>query len=566
MDPENAIILQNKDQVLIPLLQDELPTAKEFKDNLASLSPEQKRFANAFREMQLSSSVFGVCVIQLKPQLEDILHLPQGALTKEIQLTQDLLTLFIDYQIPPDLLAYDGPEDTDRGTKVNMVKDCIQSVLGAVERLEATKREEQRQDLNQILRDYQDPGEIERYPGASDMLQYWNSNLRAEIEDVHRLLREMPTTVIGVDILDRVEKRLRASHGTERITKMESRLLADACHRKEAENRLQRMDQHLRSLQDAVKALRAAHEREGGFLHAHTQKNGAFVMDGGSIAGQQNKLQGSLGNKALIAASKEVGMATLEELERQRSVLNNIEKEIYRIDGAGSISAFAPARTLMRKLLTNSTSAHRARLDQLYTEIDGAANTTKGTERVQTFCQDLTAESAGAFDYRKEGPVERQQRLPQSKGNTAMQEPISSATSMAETVDFTNIPKQLDAKFEQHDSDNALHVTTIKTGDVWIRSHQKNLLSPTETKSMSSADIKTEKDKAFDLLDSLSRSGSLPLAYSEVHVVVAATHRFENDVVGTVVQDNIDPIEKVKQSSLLVASAIHSVPVDALIQ
>lgn len=47
----------------------------------------------------------------------------------------------------------------------------------------------------------------------------------------------------------------------------------------------------------------------------------------------QNKTQDSLGNtKAMIAASKEVGMSTLEELERQRDVLSNIEKEIDRVD------------------------------------------------------------------------------------------------------------------------------------------------------------------------------------------------------------------------------------------
>jgi len=131
-DPQDAIILQNKDEVLIPLLLNELPTAKDFKDAIVSLSPEQQRFAKSFREMQLESSVFGVCVIQLKPQLEDLLNLPQGALTKEIQLTQDLLSLFIDYQIPSDLLSYDGPEDADKATKLGIVKEYAKSVLDVI--------------------------------------------------------------------------------------------------------------------------------------------------------------------------------------------------------------------------------------------------------------------------------------------------------------------------------------------------------------------------------------------------------------------------------------------------
>ena len=128
-NPKEAIILQNKDKVLIPLLLNELPTAKEFKDAIVSLSPEQKHFATAFRGMQLESSVFGVCVIQLKPQMEVLLNLPEGALTKEIRLTQDLMSLFVDYQIPSDLLSFDGDENTSVKDKVGIVKADRKSVV-----------------------------------------------------------------------------------------------------------------------------------------------------------------------------------------------------------------------------------------------------------------------------------------------------------------------------------------------------------------------------------------------------------------------------------------------------
>ena len=65
-----------------------IPTAKEFKAAVKSLSPEQHRFAQAVRSMQLESTMFGVLVIQIKPQLERVLNLPNDSLTKEIQLTQ----------------------------------------------------------------------------------------------------------------------------------------------------------------------------------------------------------------------------------------------------------------------------------------------------------------------------------------------------------------------------------------------------------------------------------------------------------------------------------------------
>lgn len=61
--------------------------------------------------MQLAGTLFAVAVVQIKPALERLLRVPQGALTKEVELCQQLMSLFIEYQIPSDLMAYDGPEN-----------------------------------------------------------------------------------------------------------------------------------------------------------------------------------------------------------------------------------------------------------------------------------------------------------------------------------------------------------------------------------------------------------------------------------------------------------------------
>jgi hypothetical protein len=45
-DPKDAIILQNKGEAIVPILMNVLSTAKEFKDAVLSLSPEQKRLRN----------------------------------------------------------------------------------------------------------------------------------------------------------------------------------------------------------------------------------------------------------------------------------------------------------------------------------------------------------------------------------------------------------------------------------------------------------------------------------------------------------------------------------------
>jgi hypothetical protein len=74
--PSHAIIVQNKDKILIPLLtgfhvftnlKELIPSAKAFREAISSLSQEQQRFAKvhfnyvntkAFRSMQLESSLF----------------------------------------------------------------------------------------------------------------------------------------------------------------------------------------------------------------------------------------------------------------------------------------------------------------------------------------------------------------------------------------------------------------------------------------------------------------------------------------------------------------------------
>jgi hypothetical protein len=59
-----------------------LPAPMAFRDAVSSLSPEQRRFAQAFRSMQLDGSVFAVCVVPLRPHLELLLGLPPNAVSQ----------------------------------------------------------------------------------------------------------------------------------------------------------------------------------------------------------------------------------------------------------------------------------------------------------------------------------------------------------------------------------------------------------------------------------------------------------------------------------------------------
>ena len=404
-EAQDAIILQNKDELMIPLLLNQLPSPKEFKDAIVSLSPEQRRFAEALRAMQLQSSVFGVCCIQLKPQLEMLLGLPPDALTKEVKMTQNLLELFIDYQIPSDLLSYDGASDLTVVEKVDTVKKHTASVLEMIESIKV-------KDLKEAERKADMAFEL----AASD-------------------LKTIPPVGLAGSA---------APAGYERAM--------------------------MRSMKMAPRG-------------APPPPPGAAL----SAARSGFNLQDTL--------------ATMSQ---------------------GSMMC----------------------------------------------CDDYANEYEEVSSMRQETVVTRDEldpSQPPSKTPPSLQGSSQPAAD-AKTVDFTAIPKKLDSKFEALDKDNALRTTTIKPDECWRKKEQKNLLAKMETRVIERDVQKSEKEKAFDLLDALSRSGSLPISCSELHVIVCATYCFDKSIIETCIQDNVNPLEKMEASSLLLSSTIQGVSPQTLLK
>lgn len=134
-----------------------------------------------------------------------------------------------------------------------------------------------------------------------------------------------------------------------------------------------------------------------------------------------------------------------------------------------------------------------------------------------------------------------------------------------DAVDYTRIPADLDRRFEEIDEDSALRPTIINPGEVWTRTAQKGLLSAATTSSLHAKEQRAEKNRAFDLLDALSKSGALPIEHASLHVVIAATHCFDKTLVDTVIEDNVNPIEKVERSVMIVATTVHGRPAAELL-
>lgn len=103
----------------------------------------------------------------------------------------------------------------------------------------------------------------------------------------------------------------------------------------------------------------------------------------------------------------------------------------------------------------------------------------------------------------------------------------------------------MDRKFSELDTDCALRPTIIKPGPTWTKTSQDGLLSLPKTDILSINEQEREKQRAFDLLDALSRSGSLTADASSLHIMLCATHCFDKSLMDSVICDNMNPIEKV---------------------
>mmetsp|Transcript_15089 Transcript_15089/g.45211 ORF Transcript_15089/g.45211 Transcript_15089/m.45211 type:complete len:921 (+) Transcript_15089:180-2942(+) len=377
-DPKAAIIIQNKDDLKLPLMLETIPSAKEFKDAIASLSPEQQRFAKAFRGMQLESTLFGICVIQIKPQLEKLLNLPNDGLTKEIKLTQNLMELFITYQIPSDLLSYDGDQAVSLAGKLTKVKGYVQAMYDMINECKAKELAEKQQE--------------------------------AEYARAERLRDAEP--------------------------------LIELC-----------------------------------------------------------KVKSSAPRKMMK------------------------EKRMFKSKkrAAPSRGAAAPA-SLARSSAPSPAPAPKP--------------------------QPAVAKPAPA----EPAPAEP---TPSDEPSTGAAEPESSEDLAEGLVDYTQVPQQLEQQFEKLDKEGALRPTIINPGKTWRKKAQKALLAKPTESVLNKEGQKEERNQAYDLLDALSRSGCLAVDEASLHVVVAATHCFDKTLVDTVVQDNVNPIEKVERSSLIMAATVQ---------
>mmetsp|Transcript_4888 Transcript_4888/g.10789 ORF Transcript_4888/g.10789 Transcript_4888/m.10789 type:complete len:261 (-) Transcript_4888:100-882(-) len=178
-------------------------------------------------------------------------------------------------------------------------------------------------------------------------VQYWDDTLTDEVQSIRQLLNtaEGKSNMDKASALDRAEKKLRAANGTKKSYKMETRLVADPNQKRMYENKLSRLSEELSSCANDLKAMKGGMQRGELFVGARGKSSrggGEYGEMSGEEAGDsmlsdmnniQDKTKNSLANtKHMVAASKEVGEATMEELLRQREQIRNVDNEAMRIE------------------------------------------------------------------------------------------------------------------------------------------------------------------------------------------------------------------------------------------
>ncbi len=175
-------------------------------------------------------------------------------------------------------------------------------------------------------------------------IQYWKDTLVEEVGQIQSILdgvQNLSDPVERASALEEADATLRSATGTKRSFKMEIRLVQDQDLRNKYTKRLKKLENELRTLKADLKALQAEEQRGELFVSGGAggrDGNGEVdpTMAGSNMlneaAALQGKTQESLSKtKSMIAQSKEVGVSTLEELQRQREVIGNIDKEADRM-------------------------------------------------------------------------------------------------------------------------------------------------------------------------------------------------------------------------------------------
>ena len=488
LDVTHGMVVSGRELLHIPLEMSGLPSPKEFKDNVGSLSDKQREFASAYRSLQLSGTLFGVCVIQVKPHLEELLGLSVSSLAKEIELTNEILSLFLEFGISSDMMRVDEREREDGEVGCERKRELVQMVAKNVGRVTEMINREREEILERQRR----------------------------IEEARR--REE-------------ERKRRLEEERRRKEEEERRRLEQLRLRREQER--QRRSNRRNTMQKQSIMITSAPKRE-------------------SRSFFPSLFSGFSARKELALPSDDYAMCDDVDgfAPAFHSRFNAAPSSICRDDG-GDFYSDEEECMLLRETIEKEEEQENAE-DDAVDDGDDEMGGEDGEDDDEPHEKEEEAEDQKEEESEEKKDKESKEEKEKRKLSLSFQQ---------EAEDYTKIPSQLDKEFEKRDKDGAVRSVTITPKSEWhVQSHPGGLAPPSgkrrKTSHLSSKDLESEKKRALDLLDILSRSGDKTLYAAELHVVVCSRHSFVDSLWRTLVQRNTNPIEGMERSALIGSSVV----------
>jgi hypothetical protein len=252
--------------------------------------------------------------------------------------------------------------------------------------------------------------------------------------------------------------------------------------------------------------------------------------------------------------------------------------EMRFADDAASLQRMARTRNPARKLMVQPCAAPvlTAPVDFTLQCMDSSFSCELAVDRESVITAARVekggSDTSGSNNMRNDSSNEKQKGNIESSDNGSSSSTSASAYAGSgasvdgrEVIDFTKYAGLLDRKYEELDPDSALRPTIINPSDQWTKKSTKSLMSEPTTALLTATELNDAKQATFELLDALTRSGALVMESASLHVVIAATHCFDKSLMDTVVQGNVNPIERVERSAVIMATTIHRLPASALL-
>jgi hypothetical protein len=127
---------------------------------------------------------------------------------------------------------------------------------------------------------------------------------------------------------------------------------------------------------------------------------------------------------------------------------------------------------------------------------------------------------------------------------------------MCDDRDVTLLPHLLETELDKISSGSPVRFNIVTIGKEWRKRKRGKNIQNAESVVIGRHDQEKERQKCFDLLDSLSRSGNLPIGDATFHVFLSASHCIDETLLDLITKENVNPIERAEEIGVTICHVL----------